>query len=57
MFTEDELPEVFYDERTGYAKAGEWGFDPLDEGDPHEAMEAAKAWAAYSIWLTNRALS
>jgi hypothetical protein len=53
MFTEDELPEVVYDERTGWVKAGEWGFDPLDEGDPHHAMESAKAWAAYSIWLTN----
>jgi hypothetical protein len=51
MFTRDERPQVTHDPR-GFAYAGQWTFDLIEEDDPHTAMESAKAWAAYSLWLT-----
>jgi hypothetical protein len=48
-----DLPEVEFSNTFGYEsiRAGGWTFDPIEENDAMSAMESAKAWAAYALWL------
>lgn len=58
-FNEASLPEVrphgWLDD---YYQVGEWSFDleayPDGDGSPEKALEAAKAWAAWYLFLTKR---
>lgn len=47
-----DLPEIR--EMNDFVFAGEWSFDPTEDPYPEQAWAAAKAWAAYALWLEAR---